>query len=79
MANPVAARDDLPFLLHLGDSIDEASNTPPACQPPGADIGRPCEPVHEYKTLADVRCGYNQYHRDPDLQARHAALKKQSR
>jgi alkaline phosphatase D len=70
----LAARDDLQFLLHLGDYIYEASNTPPAGQTPGADIGRPFEPLHECKTLADYRCRYNQYHRDPDLQAMHAAL-----
>ena len=70
----LASRDDLQFLLHLGDYIYEASNTPPAGQTPGADIGRPFEPLHECKTLADYRCRYNQYHRDPDLQAMHAAL-----
>jgi alkaline phosphatase D len=70
----LAARDDLQFLLHLGDYIYEASNTPPAGQTPGADIGRPFEPLHECKTLADYRCRYNQYHRDPDVQAMHASL-----
>jgi alkaline phosphatase D len=70
----LAKRDDLQFLLHLGDYIYEASNTPPAGQTPGADIGRPFEPLHECKTLADYRCRYNQYHRDSDLQAMHAAL-----
>ena len=70
----LAARDDLHFLLHLGDYIYEASNTPPAGQTPGAEIGRPFEPAHECKTLADYRLRYNQYHRDPDLRAMHAAL-----
>ncbi len=70
----LAARDDIQFLLHLGDYIYEASNTPTAGQTPGADIGRPFEPLHECKTLADYRCRYNQYHRDSDLQAMHAAL-----
>lgn len=70
----LAARDDLHFLLHLGDYIYEASNTPPAGQTPGADIGRPFEPLHECKTLADYRTRYNQYHRDPDVQAMHASL-----
>jgi len=70
----IAERDDLDFLLHLGDYIYEASNTPPATQTPGADIGRPFEPLHECQTLADYRMRYAQYHRDPDVQAMHAAL-----
>jgi alkaline phosphatase D len=70
----MAERDDLDFLLHLGDYIYEASNTPPAGQTPGADIGRPFEPLHECKTLEDYRTRYGQYHRDPDVQAMHAAL-----
>jgi len=37
----IAERDDLQFLLHLGDYIYEASNIPPPTQTPGADIGRP--------------------------------------
>ncbi len=69
----LAARTDLEFVLHLGDYIYEASNTPPAGQTPGADIGRPFEPRHECRTLADYRERYAQYRRDPDLQALHAA------
>ena len=65
----IAARDDLDFLLHLGDYIYEASNTPPASQTPGADIGRPFDPLGECVTLDDYRTRYNQYHRDPDVQA----------
>ncbi len=70
----IAKRDDLDFLLHLGDYIYEAANVPPAGQTPGADIGRPFEPLHECKTLEDYRTRYNQYHRDPDVQAMHASL-----
>ncbi|NES44952.1 alkaline phosphatase D family protein [Moorena sp. SIO3B2] len=70
----IAARDDLDFLLHLGDYIYEASNKPPASQTPGADIGRPFEPAHECKTLEDYRQRYDQYHRDPDLQRLRASL-----
>ncbi len=70
----IAEREDLDFLLHLGDYIYEASNTPPAGQTPGADIGRPFEPLHECKTLEDYRMRYDQYHRDPDVQAMHASL-----
>jgi alkaline phosphatase D len=69
----LAQRTDLDFVLHLGDYIYEASNTPPATQTPGADIGRPFEPRHECRTLADYRQRYAQYRRDPDLQALHAA------
>ena len=70
----IAERDDLQFLLHLGDYIYEAANVPPAGQTPGADIGRAFEPLHECKTLADYRMRYNQYRRDPDVQKMHAAL-----
>jgi len=69
----LAARDDIDFVLHLGDYIYEASNTPPATQTPGADIGRPFEPLHECRTIADYRARYAQYRRDPDVQAVHAA------
>jgi len=70
----IAARDDLQFLLHLGDYIYEGSNTPPASQTPGADIGRPFEPIGECITLDDYRTRYSQYHRDPDVQAMHHKL-----
>ena len=69
----LAQRDDLDFVLHLGDYVYEASNTPPATQTPGADIGRPFEPRHECRTLADYQERFAQYRRDPDLQALHAA------
>ena len=69
----IAERDDLDFVLHLGDYIYEASQTPPKTQTPGADIGRPFEPRNECVTLADYRTRYAQYHADPDTQAMHAA------
>jgi alkaline phosphatase D len=69
----IAERTDLDFLLHLGDYIYEASNTPPKSQTPGADIGRPFDPLHECVTLADYRTRYRQYRRDPDVQRLHAA------
>ena len=65
----LAERDDLNFVLHLGDYIYEASQTPPASQTPGADIGRPFDPLHECKTLDDYRRRYAQYRADPDTQA----------
>ena len=70
----IAERDDLDFVLHLGDYIYEAANVPPAGQTPGADIGRAFEPLHECKTLQDYRMRYSQYRRDPDAQAMHASL-----
>ncbi len=70
-ASPSAT--DLDFLLHLGDYIYEASNTPPTSQTPGADIGRPFEPLHECVTLDDYRTRYRQYRSDPDVQLLHAA------
>ena len=69
----LAERDDLDAIVHLGDYIYEASNTPPASQTPGADIGRPFDPLHECKTLDDYRRRYAQYRSDPDIQAVHAA------
>jgi alkaline phosphatase D len=70
----IAEREDLDFLLHLGDYIYEASNTPPKSQTPGADIGRPFDPLEECRTLADYRRRYAQYHLDPDVQRLHHAL-----
>ena len=69
----IAERDDISFVLHLGDYIYEASQTPPASQTPGADIGRDFEPLHECVTLDDYRRRYAQYHADPDAIAMHAA------
>jgi alkaline phosphatase D len=69
----IAERDDLDFVLHLGDYIYEAAQNPPASQTPGADIGRPFEPLHECVTLDDYRTRYSQYHADPDAQRMHHA------
>jgi alkaline phosphatase D len=69
----LAVRDDIAFVLHLGDWIYEASQTPPATQTASKDIGRPFEPLHECVTLADYRMRYAQYRRDPDVQAVSAA------
>ena len=69
----LAERDDLAFVLHLGDWIYEASQTPPPSQTPSRDIGRPFDPLHECKTLDDYRRRYAQYRRDPDVQAVSAA------
>jgi alkaline phosphatase D len=70
----IAERTDLDFLLHLGDYIYEAANTPPPPQTPGADIGRPFDPLGECRTLAEYRTRYAQYRADPDVQALHHVL-----
>lgn len=70
----IADREDLDFLLHLGDYIYELGNAPAPGQTPGAGIGRPFEPLYECKSLEDYRLRYNQYHRDPDVQRMHASL-----
>ncbi|WP_426570693.1 alkaline phosphatase D family protein [Aquihabitans sp. McL0605] len=65
---------DIDFLLHLGDYIYEASNTPPKNQTPGADIGRQFAPLHECVTLDDYRTRYRQYGADPSVLRLRAAL-----
>jgi alkaline phosphatase D len=69
----LAERDDIAFVLHLGDWIYEASQTPPASQTPSKDIGRPFDPLHECRTLEDYRTRYAQYRLDPDVRAVAAA------
>jgi alkaline phosphatase D len=68
----VAARDDLHFVLHLGDYIYEAGQVPRGTQTPSKDIGRPFEPFEECLTFDDYMTRYAQYRRDPDLLALHA-------
>jgi alkaline phosphatase D len=67
----IADRQELNFLLHLGDYIYEASQNPPASQTKSKDIGRPFDPPHECVTLEDYRTRYAQYHRDADVQRLH--------
>ena len=69
----IAERDDLDFVLHLGDYIYEVSNRPPATQTVGPDIGRPYAPDNECVDLKDYRARYAHYHQDPDLMAMHHA------
>ena len=69
----IAERDDLDFVLHLGDYIYEVSNKPPATQTVGPDIGRPYVPANECVNLQDYRARYGHYHQDPDLMAMHHA------
>ena len=65
---------DIDFLLHLGDYIYEAAQNPPPPQTPGADIGRPFDPLDECITLDDYRTRYRQYHLDPMVQNMHASV-----
>jgi alkaline phosphatase D len=69
----IAERDDLNFVLHLGDYIYEVSNHPPPSQTPPADIGRSYDPDGECITLEDYRRRYAHYRLDPDVQALHHA------
>lgn len=70
----IAEHEELDFLLHLGDYIYEMSNIPARSQTPGADIGRPFDPLDECRTLADYRRRYAQYRSDPDVQRLHVSL-----
>lgn len=68
----IATRDDLDCVLHLGDYIYEygpGTYTSPEIEA----LGRAAEPAREVVALADYRMRYQQYRRDPDLQAVHAA------
>jgi alkaline phosphatase D len=59
----IAARDDLDFVLHVGDYVYEYG-----------DAGvRANDPPHEIVTVDDYRRRYRQYRSDDDLRAAHAA------
>ena len=66
----MAERDDLGFVLCLGDYIYEYSNEEKGL---GARIDRAFEPDHECRTLDDYRTRYSQYRRDLKLQRLHHA------
>lgn len=73
----IAARDDIDFVLHLGDYIYQAGQIPRGHQTPGIDVGRPFEPEHECVSPEDYDIRYAQYRRDEDLRSlhrRHAML-----
>jgi alkaline phosphatase D len=65
----IAERDDLDFLLHVGDYIYEYGNVDPKANGPA--IGRPVDPEHECWTLDHYRRRYAHYRLDPDLQLVH--------
>ena len=66
----IARRDDLDFVMHLGDYIYEYGD---AQYGDDAVPGRSPEPPVEIVTLADYRTRHAHYKTDPDLQAVHAA------
>ena len=65
----LADREDLDFVLHLGDYIYEYGNEE---RTSWAQTGRGVEPPHACVTLADYRTRYGQCRRDPDVQRLHA-------
>ncbi len=73
----VAEMDDIDFVLHLGDYIYEAAQIPTGKQTPGADIGRPMDPLGDCITRSDYDTRYALFRRDADLlhmHARHAII-----
>jgi len=73
----VAEMDDIDFVLHLGDYIYEAAEVPVGKQTPGANIGRPMDPLGTCVTAADYDTRYREYRGDRDLlllHARHAMI-----
>jgi alkaline phosphatase D len=73
----VAELDDIDFVLHLGDYIYEAAQIPTGKQTPGADIGRPMDPLGDCMTREDYDRRYALYRGDADLallHSRHAMM-----
>jgi alkaline phosphatase D len=66
----MAARNDLDFVLHVGDYIYEYESGGYGA---GPAIGRVHDPLTEIVTLQDYRRRHAAYKLDPDLQALHAA------
>jgi alkaline phosphatase D len=66
----LAGRDDIDFVVHLGDYIYEYAQG--AYGPPGfAGVARAHQPATEILSLADYRQRHAQYKADPDLRALH--------
>ena len=73
----LAEMDDIDFVLHLGDYIYEAAEVPVGKQTPGANIGRPMDPLGTCVTSADYDTRYREYRGDQDLlllHSRHAMM-----
>lgn len=73
----LAELDDIDFVLHLGDYIYEAAEVPVGKQTPGANIGRPMDPLRTCVSSADYDTRYREYRGDQDLlllHSRHAMI-----
>lgn len=66
----IADRDELDFVMHLGDYIYEYPTDDGKAI--GPQIGREMDPPHECRTLEDYRRRYAHYRLDPDVQRVHA-------
>ena len=66
----IAEREDLDFVLHVGDYIYEYRV---GYYGPGPEIGREHRPDKDVVTLDEYRQRYACYRKDPDLRAIHAA------
>ncbi|WP_199849435.1 alkaline phosphatase [Blastococcus sp. Marseille-P5729] len=66
----IAERDDLDFVLHLGDYFYEYGVDDYSGPSELADV-RAHEPAHETVSLADYRLRLAQYHADPDAREAH--------
>jgi alkaline phosphatase D len=68
----IAQMDDIDFVLHLGDYIYEAAEVPIGKQTPGANIGRPMDPLGTCISYADYDTRYAEYRGDADLRLLHS-------
>lgn len=68
----IADRTDIDYVLHLGDYIYEYGRGVYASKTM-EEAGRTVEPANEITSIDDYRIRYQQYRRDRDLQAVHAA------
>ncbi|CAN5586512.1 alkaline phosphatase D family protein [soil metagenome] len=68
----LADRDDLDFVLHLGDYLYEYGNGADRYGEPGLDPPREHDPPTEIITLSDYRRRHALYKTDPDLRRLHA-------
>lgn len=68
----IADRNDLDFVLHLGDYVYDSGNRRP--DSPGPPAVRLFDPPWECRTLDDYRRRYALYRTDPNLQRLHASL-----
>ncbi|HSL10148.1 MAG TPA: alkaline phosphatase D family protein [Actinomycetota bacterium] len=64
----IADRNDIDFVVCLGDYIYEYGNDDPGL---GAEIGRAFDPPHRCYDLADYRTRYAQSRSDPDMRRMH--------